>query len=61
MLVFYQNKGVSVNVVGVGSQVYKQEKHMKEIAGSEGKVFLFADFSVLTNRFDEIIKGACGK
>lgn len=52
---------MSVNVVGVGTQVYKREDKMKEIAGSKGKVFLFADFSLLANRFDEIIKGACGK
>ena len=57
---FFQDKGVSVTVVGVGPLVYKKGDNMRKIAGNEGKVFLYADFSMLSNHFDVIMERACG-
>ena len=45
-------------VVGVGSLVYKKEAKMRKIAGTDGKVFLYADFALLSSRFDEIMESA---
>ena len=56
-----QDKGVSISVVGVGSLVYKKEAKMRKIAGTDGKVFLYADFALLSSRFDEIMESACSK
>ena len=52
---------MSINAVGVGSLVYKKEAEMRKIAGTDGKVFLYADFALLTSHFDEIIESACSK
>ena len=51
---------MSIIVVGVGPLVYKQDENMRKIAGSDGKVFLFADFSILSNHFADVMQGACG-
>ena len=52
---------MSINAVGVGSLVYKKEAEMRKIAGTDGKVFLYADFALLTSHFDEIMESACSK
>ena len=52
---------MSINVVGVGPLVYKQDANMRKIAGTDGKVFLYADFALLSSHFDDIMESACSK
>ncbi|KAL9951951.1 hypothetical protein ACROYT_G044709 [Oculina patagonica] len=54
-----QAKDVSTTVIGIGPLALKHEDEMKEVAGNEGKVLLYADFDVLLSQFDEILKAAC--
>ena len=52
---------MSIIVIGVGAKASTKGEKMREVAGSEGKVLLYADFDVLLSQFDEILKAACGK
>lgn len=40
-------------VIGVGKDVYKEDKAMSEIAGKNGKVLLYPDFDHLSGQFDD--------
>ena len=60
-IIVYQGKNVNIVVLGIGANVYKAKKDMQEIAGEKGKVLLFQNFGQLSDRFDQLLKAACGK
>ena len=52
---------MSTTVIGIGDRVAKNKKDMEEVAGKEGRVFLFPDFDELNKRLNAMLGAACGR
>lgn len=52
---------MSTTVIGIGPLAYIKTEKMRDIAGNQGNVLLYANFDVLLSQFDEVLKATCGK
>lgn len=60
----YQDKGVSITVVGILGENWKKHEYrlkMKEMAGNKGQVLMYPDFETLTESYDEVLATLCRK
>lgn len=52
---------MSIAVIGVGPEAYKEIHNMKKMAGETGKVLLYEGYDKLFRHFDDILEAVCGK
>ena len=51
---------MSITVVGVGPEAYKEKDRMIEMAGDKGRVLFDGNYSSLRRHSNDVLQGMCG-
>lgn len=63
-IVSFQDKGVSIIIIGIITNWKKKsyiKKSTRRMAGKKGKVLMYQDFDELSRKFGDVLAAACRK
>ena len=52
---------MSITVIGVGPEAFKEMHNMTKMAGDKGRVLLYQGYGELSRNFDDVLIDVCGK
>ena len=52
---------MSIIVIGIGNNLYKQKDAFRKIAGSKGEVLFYPSLYTLSKTLDKVLQETCGE
>lgn len=52
---------MSITVIGIGPEAYKEIHNMTKMAGDKRKVLLYEGYNELSRHLDDVLEAVCGK